>query len=125
MHSASIQNIVGKLQDRIPKRTRAQNPAAVVVADLPIKSAQGSFEPRICERAIEDCLTLGIEDDPSRDLPDVGIEFGFRAPLDMAFEKPDDPKTRRQQRRRNGYGTDEKEAEFEGSGIHGFIDSMM
>jgi hypothetical protein len=58
-------------------------------------------------------------------LPDVGIEFGFRTPLDMAFEKPDDPKARRQQRRRNGYGAEEKEAEFKGSRIHGFIDSMM
>jgi hypothetical protein len=74
---------------------------------------------------IEDHLTLSIESDSGRDLPDVGIEFGFRTPLDMAFEKPDDPKACRQQRRRNGYGAEEKEAEFKGSRIHGFIDSMM
>ncbi len=112
MHSASIQNIVGKLQDRIPQRTRAQHSATGVVADLPIKSAEGSLEPRVREGAIEDRLTLGIESDPGGDLPDVGIEFRFRTPLDMAFEKPDDPKARHQQRQRNSCCAEEKEAEL-------------
>jgi hypothetical protein len=74
---------------------------------------------------IEGRLTLGIERDPGRDLPDVGIKLRFRAPLHMAFEEPNNTKARRQQRRRNRYCADKKEAEFEGSRIHGFPDSMM
>ncbi len=74
---------------------------------------------------IEDRLAFCVENDPRRNLPDIGIEFRFRAPLDMAFEKPDDPKTRHQQRGRNRYGTEKKEAEFKGLRIHGFVDLMM
>src|SRR5271157_2348321 len=125
VNRTTIQNVTRKPQDGVPKRTRAQNAAAGIIVDLPIKAAEGSLEPRIGEGTIKDRLAFCVESDPGRNLPDVGIEFRFRTPLDMAFEKPDNPKARHQQRQRNRYGAEEKEAEFKGSRIHGFIDSMM
>jgi hypothetical protein len=63
VNRALVQNIAGKLQNCIPQGTRALHPTAGVIADLPIKSTEGNLEPRICERMIEDRLTLGIESD--------------------------------------------------------------
>ena len=58
----------------------------VLVLDLPVEAAQRLAEARVGKGAREGDGALGVEADAGGDLPDVGVEFGNGAALDMALE---------------------------------------
>ena len=106
------------------ERERSSSPVRIF-ADLPVKAAQGHFEPWVRELSAEQGLSLAVESDAGGNLPDIRIEFRFGAPLDMALEKPDNSKPCHEQRQQNRYPAEKKEAEFERSSFHGFCVSIM
>ena len=113
MHLAGIEHVLREIQHRVPERAGAEQAIIlrVLVLDLPVEAAQRLAEARVGKGAREGDGALGVEADASGDLPDVGIEFGNGAALDMALEQPYDPSARDEQSDRDGDAAQQEKAE--------------
>lgn len=90
MHRARRQRIDGQRQARIPQRARAMDFAAVGILDLPVEATERFVEARIGDRPGDAQGAIGIEADATRQLPQVGLEFGINSPLDVTVEQGDE-----------------------------------